>query len=637
MRYLPICALILSLQFLAAAGGEGKDDDQLIRYALSKLDDKDPWVRVEAVRTLGKTGKKQYLSSIKPLLSDDHIDVNLEAVKAIENIRDPDTLHTLLIVALSHDLSSVRYYALRAAYVIDKERTKKSVYSWLISGHPIMVTRAMEAYVHLNTLCNFKDQKVLKMMIAKASSDTDKKGSQIADTMLQQILGVSFADDPHRWKNWLKENEEKTKDGEGEMREIASGKPSAKKQTPEEVAEEQKCKKAYEDFRKEAIEDPDKKKDDDDLPHCRAYFSGRKEKGKEVSLKFFKGEGGSLKAVEEALNWLMRHQSKNGSWGYRDYLHECSGTPDDPETIKGDYDVAATGLALLAFLGAGHTHTAGRKEVSMEGDDKYGLPPGGKFKPTIARGLSWLVSIQDKEGSFKNPNRDGKVNMFEQAIATLAVSEAYGMTRDPQLAAPAAKAIAFISKARNKDAAWRYTPNCGDNDTSVVGWQVFALKSSAASGLKISHADLAAASKWLDDMTDFSSGKVGYSKMGEGSTTITAIAVICRMLLGWRNDAPLQQKGAEIVLADKTWAQGEKSNYYHLYQASLAMFQMGGSYWEEWNNAMSAYLLSRQVKGGCEHGSWASTEDKWSKSRVYSTALAALSLEVYYRYLPFYR
>jgi hypothetical protein len=65
------------------------------------------------------------------------------------------------------------------------------------------------------------------------------------------------------------------------------------------------------------------------------------------------------------------------------------------------------------------------------------------------------------------------------------------------------------------------------------------------------------------------------------------------------------------------------------------MFQRQGTDWQRWNAALQAELLARQQWNGSLAGSY-DPDDLWGGygGRVYSTALATLCLEVYYRYLP---
>jgi hypothetical protein len=82
-------------------------------------------------------------------------------------------------------------------------------------------------------------------------------------------------------------------------------------------------------------------------------------------------------------------------------------------------------------------------------------------------------------------------------------------------------------------------------------------------------------------------------------------------------------------------------NMYGWYYGSMALFQVGGTYWKRWNTAMKKCLVENQRKGGCADGSW-DPVFLWGNGysprnmggRVYSTAICALTLEVYYRYLP---
>ena len=78
----------------------------------------------------------------------------------------------------------------------------------------------------------------------------------------------------------------------------------------------------------------------------------------------------------------------------------------------------------------------------------------------------------------------------------------------------------------------------------------------------------------------------------------------------------------------------EISNVYFLYHSTVPMFQMGGDYWKRWNPAMKRELLATQVAGGEDDGSW--PPGGHASGRTMATALGAMTLEVYYRYLRLY-
>jgi hypothetical protein len=86
-------------------------------------------------------------------------------------------------------------------------------------------------------------------------------------------------------------------------------------------------------------------------------------------------------------------------------------------------------------------------------------------------------------------------------------------------------------------------------------------------------------------------------------------------------------------------------NFYYYYYATLCQFQAGGDHWNKWNVTMKKVLLDNQRKGGPMDGTLNDVDGSWDfepcffgkrMGRVYTTAMGALCLEVYYRYLPVY-
>jgi len=179
-------------------------------------------------------------------------------------------------------------------------------------------------------------------------------------------------------------------------------------------------------------------------------------------------------AVLCALKWLARHQSPDGSWKAATFTDQCTGSKCGHPGAN-DYDMGETGLAVLAFLGAGYSHLS-REEVHDEVTGKT-----IKLGEVVMNAIRWLVNNQDADGCIgpKVPKM-----MYNHAICTLALSEAYGMTESQILKDPAQKAIDFLVQAKNPYKAWRYSPKCGENDSSVTGWCVMALKSAELSNLE---------------------------------------------------------------------------------------------------------------------------------------------------------
>ena len=115
---------------------------------------------------------------------------------------------------------------------------------------------------------------------------------------------------------------------------------------------------------------------------------------------------------------------------------------------------------------------------------------------------------------------------------------------------------------------------------------------------------------------------------------MTAEALFCRQLLQI-NRPRADDEAAKYVLASRPGK--SRANLYYWYYATLALHRHGGDSWRRWNDSLKPALLSRQSHTGQAAGSWP-PDTVWGPhgGRVYSTAMAALCLEVYYRYLPLY-
>ncbi|MDR3633140.1 MAG: terpene cyclase/mutase family protein, partial [Isosphaeraceae bacterium] len=341
----------------------------------------------------------------------------------------------------------------------------------------------------------------------------------------------------------------------------------------------------------------------------------------------------SEQAVERALDWLARHQDSDGRWdaatakyddgsakkGDDDFTVHCPpGETCFGECIYWEADTALTGLALLAYLGAGYTQT------------------DGKYSQTVARGLDFLLREQKPDGDLRGVSR--AVGMYCHAMATLALCEAYALSRDDRLLKPVEQAVGFLVHSRARDGmSWRYSPHEARGDTSILGWAVLALKSARLVGVAVPPDTQTGALAWLDQVSGGThKGLARYLPGKPVTPTMTAEAWVCRQFLGVGGPGAASEEAAEYLLAHGP--DRDPYNLYYWYYGTLALYQHGGSPWARWNAQVRDQIVHRQRAQGHSAGSWDPDDSEYGTSggRVYCTALATLSLEVYYRFLRLY-
>ena len=354
----------------------------------------------------------------------------------------------------------------------------------------------------------------------------------------------------------------------------------------------------------------------------RGSFGSRNGGGRKLMVKRHGGSAATENAVDAALRWLAYHQENDGHW---DIKKHGAGV----EAGASGHDHSVTALAVLTFLGAGHTAKV------------------GFYKDNVRRGIEWLIQQQDAAGYFPPSSRDSDDREYDLAIGTMALSEAFGMTRDPKVGVAAQKGVDLIAKIQKPNGGWMNGEHY-KTSMSVFGWMILALKSAKIAQLKIPPQVFENAVGHLQACTKKESdgywGIVSYNPdHAEPPTlTLTAVGMTCFQFTGFGNDTGHQ---AEMLAKDPpAWKPGigyrasdeynlHPQSFYHWYYGTLGMFQAGGEQWKTWNKALKETLLPNQRKGGDEDGSWdpVTTMDLCG-GRVYTTAMGALALEVYYRY-----
>ena len=324
-------------------------------------------------------------------------------------------------------------------------------------------------------------------------------------------------------------------------------------------------------------------------------------------------ENGGKKASEEAvlkgLKWLVDHQNPDGSWGPA-------------------YQGAMTGFALLSFLG--HNE----------------LPVSADYGPTVQKGLDWLVENGKKNAGHMNMAAGfDQPGVYAHAIATYALGEYYGMTKDERVVDLFKQAIGYIVAGQGPDGGWMYAYDKSESDTSVTGWQIQALKAAHLSGLNIDGVDPALDKAMLDlKRVQADDGSFGYRKATPGNYSLTGAGVLCTYFWKQEKDKSVQE-GIQFMMKqiDREHPvdyHHEKADLYAWYYNTQACLMVGGGAWTKWNARFQDQLTKNQNPDG----SWPPVAGKSPGGEMqrdpegagpyFRTTLCILMLEVFYRYSP---
>ncbi|HMO14238.1 MAG TPA: terpene cyclase/mutase family protein [Pirellulaceae bacterium] len=376
-----------------------------------------------------------------------------------------------------------------------------------------------------------------------------------------------------------------------------------------------------------------------DLGAVAPHVGGRSASAKAKMLRERGGTAGSENAVALALEWLARHQLKDGSWNFDHRIGDGEGDRRSPHPGTGTpAKYGATAIALLPFLGAGHTHLE------------------GEYAEVVRKGVEFLKTNKNR-GKHGLSFSENAGTMYSHGLASLVLTELYAMTRDSSLSTDAQAVIDFIVASQAPvGGGWRYNFQQA-GDTSVVGWQVMALKSADMGGLKVPSDTIRGVHRFLDSVSSGSGSMYGYTdptNEGQIRPGMTAVGLLCQMYLGWTRDNGSLQAGIghlnrigprigdwkpDMQLSEQD-KYGFRADMYYNYYATMVMSQYGGPEWKKWNEEMREFLIATQAQRGQSRGSWwfNNADDLGTRigGRLYCTAMAAMTLEVYYRYLPLY-
>jgi hypothetical protein len=343
--------------------------------------------------------------------------------------------------------------------------------------------------------------------------------------------------------------------------------------------------------------------------------------------------------VDRGLDFLRRAQREDGRWSLGSYPGAAG-----EAAPKLTSDTAATGLALLSFLGAGHDHFEGR------------------HRDTVRRGLEFLLAAQKPDGDLfipADPLSNSCAWLYSHGIATMALCEAVGMTGDHIIRPAAERACRFIAASQHPDrGGWRYTPR-SDADLSVSGWMLVALRSGQLAEVPVDPRTLDGVRSLLDTSAlppssaaaknplarfHYNARKPDQRPSAMSTACMNALGTLMRLHTGWKKTDPqVVANGRSLAAMRPTYgtAQQKIRDCYLWYYVSQVLVHTGGAEWDSWYASLDETLAASQAMAGESAGSWdplGPTPDRWGQygGRIYVTTLHLLTLEVPYRHLPTY-
>ncbi len=304
----------------------------------------------------------------------------------------------------------------------------------------------------------------------------------------------------------------------------------------------------------------------------------------------------SQAAIRGGLKYLASNQQPNGGW-----------------SANGNHQTAMTGYTLIAFMASGS------------------LPGEGEHGAVVQRAVDFLLSCVNPDGYIASPI--GQSNMYNHGIATLALAEVYGHTRDLKVRPVLERAVKLILRCQNAEGGWRYSPRVGDADVSVTVIQLSAIRAAKNAGLEVPQETLDRAVKYIHSchrapgfLYQPNNGGVGFAR--------TAAAIYSLQVCGLYDDPKIPV--AADYLVKQFGKEGTHATYGHFY-AGPAMYMIGGAQWNAWYARVVEDLHSRKTVDGDVTYWQRDAKNGSTEMPIFYTAVNTTLLMLPLGYLPLYQ
>jgi prenyltransferase beta subunit len=306
---------------------------------------------------------------------------------------------------------------------------------------------------------------------------------------------------------------------------------------------------------------------------------------KSRDLPFVEMKPEALQALRAVQDHIAKHQKPEGSFAR-------------------EKDPGEDALCLLALMVGGST------------------PGVGPYGREVAQGVNYLVGIQDATGFF--PSQNPQHGMYGHALATLVLTEVWGMTRQPETKDRLRRAVQLIVDCQNRNGGWSYFPKIEDRtDLSVSVMQTMAIRAAADAGIFVPQVTIDKAVQAIKGCFSEKEGGFGYTGPGDVKFSTTGAGLTALQTVGVYRDKTIEQ--ALRYLKDNAFGSKKEWFWYGHYYISVAMYHEGGPAWEEYYPKVLAVALESV------------NSKKHRNLPLWENGFMALVLGMPYRYIPIYQ
>lgn len=308
------------------------------------------------------------------------------------------------------------------------------------------------------------------------------------------------------------------------------------------------------------------------------------------------------KAIERGLKFLISSQNKDGSWS----------SADPEKGGGGGYAIAGTSLGLMAFMVEGH------------------FPGFGPYGKVLDRAKDYLIKRSED-----SPSGAMGVKMYEIGLFTIAMSELWGMTSDPEdnkeIQVALERIVEVILRSQSPLGGWRYAPRPdAGQDTSVTAMVFVSLASAREAGVLVPAETIERLTGYLRDQA-FDEQRGGFGYQGKGYTiACTAGGVYAAQLAGNRDTEWVSAAINSLENDPKMFSRKDNGHFYYShYYAMQAMVQAGEEHYAKWYPKIRDSLIALQKP----NGSWQEKELDYP----HKTPMSIIILGTPNRYIPVYQ